>query len=51
MMLRYYTVEYKNFVTDEQWLPLKTEPGTGGMVEVLDTGANVPTRFYRIRVE
>jgi hypothetical protein len=46
-----YVIEYKNALTDANWTLLRTEPGTGQLVTVADTGATTPTRFYRVRVE
>jgi T5SS/PEP-CTERM-associated repeat protein len=46
-----YVVEYKNQLLDVNWIPLSATPGTGGSLTVRDLSANVPTRFYRVRVE
>jgi hypothetical protein len=45
----HYTLQYKNALTDAQWLPLTAPiPGTGSAIPLLDTNAPGPRRFYRI---
>jgi hypothetical protein len=45
-----YTLEYKNSLTDSQWLSLPPAvPGTGGLLSLIDTNSPAPARFYRIR--
>ena len=45
----HYTLQYKNGLTDAQWLPL-TAPiaGTGSPISLIDTNPPGPRRFYRI---
>lgn len=43
---RSYQVLYKTQLTDANWTPLTTVPGTGGVVPVTDPAAG--TRFYRV---
>jgi len=42
-------VEYKDNITDLNWTPLSTIPGTGAMTLVTDSTATGKTRFYRVR--
>ena len=45
-----YTLEYKNRLTDTQWLGLPpSTTGTGGALSLKDTNPPAPTRFYRVR--
>jgi len=47
-----YFVEYKNALDDATWTLLKTFPGTGGSVPVVDDTADaVPMRFYRLGIQ
>ncbi len=47
-----YTLEYKNSLTDSNWIPISPDvPGTGGALVLLDPAATAqPTRFYRVNV-
>jgi hypothetical protein len=45
-----YTLEYKNTLSDPQWLPLSPAlPGTGGDLRFQDTNATAGSRFYHVR--
>lgn len=45
----HYTLQYKNALTDSQWLPLTAPiPGTGSPLSLIDTNAPGPRRFYRV---
>jgi hypothetical protein len=44
-----YTLEYKNRLSDAQWTPAGSAPGTGSTVSITDTAAIAANRFYRIR--
>jgi hypothetical protein len=45
----HYTLQYKNALSDSQWLPLTTPiPGTGNPISLIDTNAPGPRRFYRV---
>jgi hypothetical protein len=45
----HYTLQYKNSLTDTQWLPLTApQPGTGSTLSLIDTNAPGPRRFYRV---
>jgi hypothetical protein len=46
-----YVVEYRNAVNSGAWSVLASAPGTGGVVTIMDPGALVASRFYRVRVE
>ena len=46
-----YAIEYKNSLTDPDWLLLEVRAGSGAVETVEDPGARVPSRFYRILVE
>jgi uncharacterized repeat protein (TIGR01451 family) len=45
-----YLLEYKNFLSDPQWVPLPPpQAGTGGPLILQDTnGPQLPSRFYRV---
>jgi uncharacterized delta-60 repeat protein len=45
-----YTLEYKNALTNGNWLSLPSVFGSGGRQILSDTNATVPQRFYRLRV-
>jgi hypothetical protein len=46
---KWYTVQYKNKLTDPTWTDLETVLGTGGIVTITDPSiALQPMRFYRI---
>jgi len=38
-------------LTNPAWTPLSTNAGTGGIINVIDSITNAPTRFYRIRMQ
>jgi hypothetical protein len=45
----HYALQYKNALTDNQWLPLTAPiPGTGSPISLMDTNAPGPRRFYRV---
>lgn len=44
-----YTLEYKNSLTDAEWTPLGSLPGTGHPASFNDPASTEPTRFYRVR--
>lgn len=45
----HYTLQYKNALTDTQWLPITAPiPGTGSPLSLTDTNAPGPRRFYRV---
>jgi len=44
-----YTLEYKNSLSDANWTPAGTAPGTGNTVSITDPAATAATRFYRVR--
>ena len=46
-----YLVEYRDTVNAGAWSVLTSAPGTGGVVTIMDPGALVASRFYRVRVE
>ena len=46
-----YVVEYRDAVDFGNWVMLASAPGTGGVVTIIDPGAAVASRFYRVRVE
>jgi hypothetical protein len=46
---RWYTVQYKDALSDPAWTDLETVVGTGGDLPILDAdAAQRPARFYRI---
>jgi hypothetical protein len=46
-----YTLEYKNSLSDPNWMVVQTISGTGGMITLTDTGATGPSRIYHVRVQ
>ena len=46
-----YVVEYKDSLTDPAWLTLRTLNGDGGTLNISDSMTNLPSRFYRLRVQ
>ena len=46
-----YAVEYKDTLNDPAWLTLRTVNGDGGTLTISDGMTNLPSRFYRIRVQ
>ena len=47
-----YTLEYKDALTDPNWISLSpTLPGNGGVLTLQDTNAPVASRFYRVRCD
>ena len=46
-----YVLEFKNLLSDTDWNPVQTNAGNGGELTLTDTGASVPSRFYRVRVQ
>jgi hypothetical protein len=45
-----YTVYYKNALTDANWLPLSTVPGSGAVTNITDSLGN-GSRFYRLGIQ
>jgi hypothetical protein len=45
-----YVIEFKNRLSDVEWMPLQTIPGDGKEREVVDDALPTATRFYRVRV-
>jgi fibronectin type 3 domain-containing protein len=43
-------VEYKNSLTDANWTAVTSFTGSGGVVQITDSGPLPPNRFYRARV-
>lgn len=46
-----YVVEYKTNLTDANWIPLSTNNGTGGVLNVNDSSTAASSRFYRVRLQ
>jgi hypothetical protein len=47
-----YTLEYKNALSDPQWLPLlPPQPGSGSPMSLTDSNAPATSRFYRVHGE
>ena len=46
-----YVLQYKNSISDANWIPIQTNSGTGGMMNLTNTGTVGPSRFYRIRLQ
>jgi hypothetical protein len=46
-----YTLEFKNSLTDLNWMPLGTVAGNDATNSLLDPSVNGLQRFYRIRIE
>ncbi len=46
-----YTVEYRNSAATGSWTALPSVTGTGSLMTVNDTGATVPVRVYRLRMD
>jgi len=46
-----YTLEYCDSLRAGIWTSLNTIDGTGSPITFTDASANVPSRFYRIRIE
>jgi len=46
-----YVLEYKNSMSDANWIPIQTNSGTGGMMNLTNTGTVGPSRFYRIHLQ
>lgn len=42
------TIQYKNALTDPNWLWLQTFTGTGGTIRIVDPNATRQSRFYRV---
>ena len=48
---QFYRVEYKNDLTDSQWIPAgPVMMGTGGPLNFTNSVTSSPRRFYRLRV-
>jgi hypothetical protein len=46
-----YVLQYKNALTDSNWIPLLTNSGTGNLLTNTDPATNLPSRFYRVRAQ
>jgi len=46
---RVYRLEYKNSLTDSNWIGIPLVAGTGGLVTLRDPSATGEQRFYRVR--
>jgi len=46
-----YVVEYKANLTDAAWIPLRTNAGTGAVINVTDSTSAAASRFYRVRLQ
>lgn len=46
-----YTLEYKVNLSNPDWTPLGTIPGTGSQEILTDSTATIPALFYRVRAE
>ena len=46
---RVYRIEYKDFLTDTNWVPLPLMAATGRLITATDPTATGNQRFYRIR--
>jgi hypothetical protein len=45
-----YGLEYKNNLSDNAWLPLQSDPGTGSTLILTDAPPTAISRFYRVNV-
>lgn len=45
----YYFLQYKQSLSDSNWISLPMVPGRGGIVPLVDEAANAPERYYRVR--
>jgi hypothetical protein len=46
-----YYLEYKASLTDPSWIGADEKNGNGGTQVLVDSTANVPQRFYRVRAQ
>jgi hypothetical protein len=46
-----YIIQFKNALTDPDWIPLVTNAGTGGLLTNLMAVTNAPSRFFRFQVD
>lgn len=46
-----YVTEYKNQLTEENWIPLQTNTGDGGTATVTNVISAGPQRFFRLRLQ
>jgi hypothetical protein len=46
-----YGLEYKNNLSDNDWLPLQSVPGTDSMLTLTDAPPVTISRFYRVNVQ
>ena len=44
-----YTLEYKNSLSDPEWIPVASATANGSVSTLSDPESAGPTRFYRIR--
>ena len=43
-----YALQYKDRLTNPDWLELQTQTGTGGLMTLTDPNPPGPSRFYRV---
>ncbi|MGA9450320.1 MAG: hypothetical protein WBW41_03135, partial [Verrucomicrobiia bacterium] len=46
---RVYSLQYKNSLTDANWIALPLSAGNGNNITVTDTNATNSQRFYRVQ--
>lgn len=46
-----YVLEYKNSVSDANWIAVHTNGGSGGEISLTNVGTVGPSRIYRVRVQ
>jgi GH25 family lysozyme M1 (1,4-beta-N-acetylmuramidase) len=46
-----YVLEYKNLMSDANWIPIQTNSGNGAQMTLTNAGATGSSRFYRIRLQ
>ena len=44
-----YALEFKNSVTVTNWSAVATNAGNGALLQLIDSAATTPQRFYRMR--
>jgi hypothetical protein len=46
-----YSIEWTYSLSNSEWFPLQTDvPGSGNLMEVVDTDTSVPSKVYRVRL-
>lgn len=46
-----YSIEWTYSLSNSEWIPLQTDvPGSGNLMEVVDTDTSVPSKVYRVRL-